>query len=402
MKEAQLHQLLPACSVTLFSSNVQTVEAFEHLCADWRCASLACHTQKGDIKAAQNYYSANTVSPDLLIIETNETSADTLIAQLEELAAHCRSETAAILIGPENDVNLYRRLTRMGVLDYLVTPVATERLLEVIATAALDRLGIADNLMTVVMGSRGGGGTTTVSSLIAYGLSGLASRKTALCDLLPGRSALPVLWGVECPGGLADLAKAFQSGDISALYRLAPKAMEHLHLFTPATDTPFDFALGHDEQMNLLQGLRQHFPNLVYDTAGFTPKILKSLIPTAPHVVMVTPPTVTGLRAAKKFMTQIEPLRGGDAGGIKIVLNRCKELGNDELRSKDIVAVLGQEPALEIVYDKQLAAKLENGGWRDYAPAQKIAAELMTMIGQDVNSASTPKKKGGLMAWLGE
>ncbi len=400
MKDAQLNQLLPACSVTLFSSNAQTIEAFKHLCGDWRAASLTCTTQKGGIKDAQIFY-AQGPSPDLLIVETTETNEDVLVQQLIDLANQCAASTAAILIGPENDVNLYRRLTRMGVLDYLVTPVATERLMEVVATAALDRHGIADNLMTVVMGSRGGGGTTTVASMIAYGLAG-AGRKTALCDLLPGRSALPVLWGTECPGGLADLAKAFQSGDISAIYRLAPKAMEHLHLFTPATDTPFDFALGHDEQMNLLQGLRQHFPNLVYDTAGFTPKILKTLIPTAPNVVMVTPPTVTGLRAAKKFMTQIEPLRGGDAGGIKIVLNRCKELGSDELRSKDIEAALGQAPAVEIAYDKSLAAKLENGGWRDYAPAQKITSELLAMIGVETGGSAKPMKKGGLMAWLGE
>lgn len=401
MNDAQLHQLLPACSVTLFSSNAQTAEAFAHLCADWRSASLTCAVHKGGIQEAQNHYKNGNASPDLLIVETSETGADALVAQLEELAGHCSEGTAAILIGPENDVNLYRRLTRMGVLDYLVTPVAFERLMEVVATAALDRHGIADNLMTVVMGSRGGGGTTTVASLIAHGLAN-AGRKTALCDLLPGRSALPVLWGTECPGGLADLAKAFQSGDISALYRLAPKAMEHLHLFTPATDTPFDFALGHDDQMNLLQGLRQHFPNLVYDTAGFTPKILKSLIPTAPNVVMVTPPTVTGLRAAKKFMTQIEPLRGGEAGAIKIVLNRCKELGSDELRRKDIESALGQDAAVEITYDKTLAAKLENGGWRDYAPAHKITHDLMTMIGLDANGPAPAKKKGGLMAWLGE
>jgi pilus assembly protein CpaE len=397
MKDAQLNQLLPACSLTLFSANGETRAAFEALATDWRCANLTLATQKGGIADAQKYYTQHP-SPDLLIVETQETKTESLIAALENLAAHCADNTAAILIGPENDVDLYRRLTRMGVLDYLVAPITTDRLLDVVAGAVLERFGIASNDMVVVLGSRGGAGTTSIASLIAWGVA-QSGRKTALCDLLPGRSPLPVLWGVECPGGLADLGKAFKAGDIDNLYRLCPKANDALHLFTPATDTPFDFALGHDEQAALLQGLRQHFPMLVYDTAGFTPKMLKTLIPTAPHVFLVTPPTVSGLRSTRKLLSQIEPLRG-HSGAIKIVLNRCKEF-NEELGRKDVEAALGVAPALEIAYDKTLAGKIESGTWREYAPAQGIANSLLRLMGAHGTDAKTTPKKGGMLKWLG-
>ncbi len=394
MKDSHFNQLLPACSLTVFSPSEATRASFEALAADWRCANLTLEARKGGIGEARAYYETNP-SPDLLIVETAETGTEVLVKGLEDLAANCAANTAAILIGPENDVDLYRRLTRMGVLDYLVAPVTTERLLDVVASSVLDKFGIADNSMTVVLGSRGGAGTTAVSSLLAWGLAEQAGRKTALCDLLPGRSPLPVLWGVECPGGLADLAKAFKANDISSLYRLAPKALDQLHLFTPATDTPFDFALGHDEQAALLQGLRQHFPCLVYDTAGFTPKMLKTLIPTAPHVLLVTPPTVSGLRAAKKLLSQIEPIRGGDASAIKIVLNRRGELGSDELSKKDVQAVLGQAPALEIEYDKSLAGKLENGTWREYGPSHNIARQLLQLVDVEAGAAKAQNTAKG-------
>lgn len=401
MSDTLLNQLLPSCSLSIFSPDGDTRDAFIALKKDWRCASLTLEAHKGGIDEAKKHFKENK-SPDLLIVHTSETDTDKLIKSLESLAEDCSEGTAAILIGPENDVNLYRRLTRMGVLDYLVAPVSTERLLDVIGTAALDRHGIADNLMTIVMGSRGGAGTSVVSSLLAYALSEVSNRKTALCDLMPGRSALPVYWNTECPGGLADLAKAFNADDINALYRLAPKALEHLHIFTPSTDTPFEFALGHDEQMDLLQGLRQHFPTLVYDTAGFTPKILKSLIPTAPHVILVTPPSITGLRATKKMLSQIEPIRGGNSASIKIVLNRCKEMPNDELSSKDIATVLGHTPELEIAYDRNLAAKMETGTWQDSSDAQKIAAQLLSLVDQNVDTKNIVKEKtkGGFLGWL--
>lgn len=397
-----LNQLLPGCSLGLFSNDKATIKTFEALKDDWRCASLTLKKHNGGIKDATDYYKDNK-SPDLLLIQTNESDADALVQSLENLAEYCSENTSAILIGPENDVNLYRRLTRMGVLDYLVAPVSPERLLDIVGTAALDKHGIADNLMSIVMGSRGGAGTSVIASLLAYGLSEIGGRKTALCDLMPGRSALPVYWSTECPGGLADLASAFQSGDISALYRLAPKASENLHIFTPSTDTPFEFALGHDEQMELLQGLRQHFPTLVYDTAGFTPKILKNIIPSAPHVIMVTPPTVTGLRSTKKMLSQIEPIRGGDSGHIKIVLNRVKEMGSDELSPKDIKEIIGHEPELEIMYDKNIAAKLETGQWRDDNQVLSIAGELAALVDPNSNTKSLKArggKKGGLLSWL--
>lgn len=394
MKEHHFNQLLPACSLTVFSGSETTRKAFEALAQDWRCANLTLESRKGGIKEAQSFYESHP-SPDLLIVETTETGTDVLVKGLEDLAGQCAANTSAVLIGPENDVDLYRKLTRMGVLDYLVAPVTTERLLDVVASAVLDKFGIADNAMTVVLGSRGGAGTTAVSSLLAWGLAEMAGRKTALCDLMPGRSPLPVLWGVECPGGLADLAKAFKANDISSLYRLAPKALDNLHLFTPATDTPFDFALGHDEQAALLQGLRQHFPCLVYDTAGFTPKMLKTLIPTAPHVLLVTPPTVSGLRAAKKLLSQIEPIRGGDASAIKIVLNRRGELGGDELAKKDVQAVLGQAPALDIDYDKSLGGRLENGTWREHGNAQSIARQLLQLVDVDAGAAKTASAAKG-------
>lgn len=404
MSEGQLNQLLPTCTLALFSKSAETVAAFEALENDWRCANLTFEVHKGGKEEAQTYY-AGHASPDILIIETRETDKRELLASLETLAANCADNTSAILIGPDNDVDLYRTLTRMGVLDYLVTPVTTERLLEVIGTAILDKFGIADNTMSVVLGSHGGVGTSSIASMLAHGLAQNAGKKTALCDLLPGRSPLPVFWGVECPGGLADLAKAFKANDIASLYRLAPRALDNLHLFTPATDTPFDFALGHDEQVELLQGLRQHFPYLVYDTAGFTPKILKALIPTAPHVLLITTPAVTSLRATKKMLSQIEPLRGGDASAIKIILNRSKELGHDELSRKDVEAALGHAPALEIAYDRHLAAKLETGVWRDFAPAQTITADLLGLLGLNApaQKRAVPEKKAKankLLSWL--
>lgn len=406
MEHGHLNQLLPACSLTLFSNNGESRSVFEALANDWRCANLTLDAQKGTMKDAQDYYASNP-SPDILMVETTETQIEVLVASLESLAAQCADNTAAVLIGPDNDVNLYRKLTRMGVLDYLVAPVTTDRLLDVVGAAVLERFGIAGNTMTVVMGSRGGAGTTTVASHLAHALASLAGKKTALFDLLPGRSALPVYWGVECPGGLADLSRALKAQDIDNLYRLVPKARDNLHMFTPVIDSSFEFALGHDEQMEMLQGLRQHFPYLVYDTAGFTPKVLKALIPTAPHILLVTPPTISGLRAAKRLLSQIEPLRGGSTGTIHVVLNRCKELSSDELPKKDIEAALGKEPEVGIVYDRQLATRMESGSWQDNPASRVIEADLLNLLGLGAYASKVEpvaQKKGvfGKMSgWFG-
>ena len=113
--------LLPAARVHLFLKDTETREAAQKFQNDWRFARVEVSVEEGDVETVILSYK-DTTSPDLVIIET-ETTDDSFTAQLERLSQHCNEGTNAVIVGPVNDVNLYRALTTMGVSDYVVKPV---------------------------------------------------------------------------------------------------------------------------------------------------------------------------------------------------------------------------------------------------------------------------------------
>src|SRR5688572_19523640 len=113
--------LLPASRVDFYTLDDATAATAGHLTSDWRFARVAIHVTRGGIDAAVAAYS-QYASPDMIIVETNDIS-ENFIGQLGQLAGVCAAGTDAVIVGPMNDVHLYRNLVGMGVRDYLVRPV---------------------------------------------------------------------------------------------------------------------------------------------------------------------------------------------------------------------------------------------------------------------------------------
>src|SRR5690606_23129711 len=109
---------------------------------------------------------------------------------------------------PVNDVNLYRKLIGMGVSDYLVKPVQQEELSNDIAASLIERIGASGSRLIVMMGAKGGVGTTVLSEGLAWGLSEDLGQKTFFLDAAGGWSTLPVGMDFEPATTLADALRA--------------------------------------------------------------------------------------------------------------------------------------------------------------------------------------------------
>ncbi|HEY8191262.1 MAG TPA: type II secretion protein ATPase, partial [Alphaproteobacteria bacterium] len=153
--------LLPGARVALFTRDSETKATFLALQKDWRFARVELDVQDGDITTAISAYQ-KTPSPDLVLVQT-DTIDDGFSGSLEALAGACAEGTAAIVIGPVNDVNLYRRMIGMGVSDYLVRPLKTEPLANDIAATLIEKIGAAGSRLIAMIGSKGGVGATVLA-----------------------------------------------------------------------------------------------------------------------------------------------------------------------------------------------------------------------------------------------
>ena len=210
--------LLPGARVTLFTRDADTRAAFTAIAQDWRFARVTLDVIEGDVSTAIETYTSYA-SPNLVIVQTEEIS-DAFTDKIEALGGACSETTAAIIIGPVNDVNLYRRLVGMGVSDYLVKPIKTEHLANDIAATLIKRIGATSSRLIALMGAKGGVGVSMAAQTIAWSTADVLGQKTFLLDASGGWSTLSVGMEFEPTTTLADAARAAAEANEDALSRM--------------------------------------------------------------------------------------------------------------------------------------------------------------------------------------
>jgi len=98
-------RLVPHITIQAFCENAKTAQMIEQAVSDRRMNKAALTTHNGGVNAAIEIYRLNP-TPNLIIIESSSQSHE-LIDNLTELAGVCDASTKVIVIGHQNDVELY-------------------------------------------------------------------------------------------------------------------------------------------------------------------------------------------------------------------------------------------------------------------------------------------------------
>lgn len=354
--------LLPTSSVDLFLKDKQTLNAARALVGDWRYARVDVSVKEGDVNTAiQSYEQAK--SPHLIIIET-DTTDDNFIEKLEELSAHCEENTNAIVIGPVNDVNLYRSLTSMGVSDYLVRPVPLETLSEIIASGLIEKLGTSGSRLIAVLGSKGGVGTSSLTQGLACGLSEKLNHKTFLMDAAGGWSSLSVGMGFEPSATLHEAVKVAGNKDMDSFNRMLHQVNDKLTILATGADSMLEVSVHAQQYEDLIDFIMQTYPVVVVDLSNAIPSLKRTVLNKAHEIIMVTTPTLPSLRAARTLMSEIKMLHGGQDDHVDLVVNMAGMIPAKEVPSKDIEAALDMKPNVIVPFDAKLFVGSENEGRR--------------------------------------
>ncbi len=145
-----------------------------------------CH--KGGLRDAVQALSV-TASPNMLLVDLSECGDP--VNDINALAEVCEPGTIVIALGQVNDVRLYRDLLASGIHDYMLKPLAVKTMREALESAqevfAAPRAGESDtgrkHIGTVVIGTRGGVGASTLATSLAWEFSEQHKLATALLDL---------------------------------------------------------------------------------------------------------------------------------------------------------------------------------------------------------------------------
>lgn len=350
--------LLPSAGVAVYSRDRETLDAARGLEDDWRFARVQIQVEEGDIEIATNAYKEFS-SPDIVIVQTDTIDED-FVKKLESLGSQCNEGTAAIVIGPVNDVYLYRRMIDMGISDYLVRPVKTEILADVIAKTVIEKIGVTGSRLIAFTGAKGGVGTSTIAQAAAWSVSDILGQKAILMDTAGGWSTTGVGLGFEPSTTLAEAARAAGNKDEDSIKRMLFRASDKLSVLASGGDVMLEAPIEAGQLEDLLTMLMATYPVVIADLSHSSETLKNAVLSKASQIVIVSTPSLTSLRLARSLIQEIKEHRGGEVGGIEMIVNMQGIAPKNEPTKKDIEQVMEFKISSIIPFNPEVFMILES------------------------------------------
>jgi pilus assembly protein CpaE len=386
---------VPRISIHVFHVHPDLAATAERASADRRLSKAHMLVSEGGVGAAVECYK-NSVSPNLLVVETSAQGAEAL-AELETLADVCEENTKVVVIGRSNDVQLYRELIRRGVSEYLVAPLAPVQLIETISSLYVNPEAPPIGRVVTFISARGGAGASTLAHNVGSYVAESLKVDTAILDFdLPfGTAGLDFN---QDPGqGIADALAASDRLDDVFLERLLIKCSKHLSLFAAPAMVDRVYDAKDVAYEAVIDQIRETTPCVVVDLPHAWTSWARQTLLASDEIALVATPDLASLRNAKNIFDLIRSDRPNDAPP-RLIINQVGIPKRPEISVKEFAAALDVEPSFVIPFEPQLFGTAANNGQMliEVQPKSKVAegvrglAELLT--GRGVQQV--PKKSG--------
>jgi pilus assembly protein CpaE len=266
---------------------------------------------KGGLRNAVQTLSVSA-SPNILFVDMSE-SGDPL-NDINGLAEVCEPGTVVIAAGQVNDVRLYRDLIASGIQEYLLKPFTADHIRDAFANAQMTISGPRTteantdkpNVMTAVIGARGGVGASTIASSLAWLMGDKASRSTALLDLDVhfGTGALSL--DLEPGRGLTDAIE--NPGRIDGLFIERAMVRANDRLCVLSAEAPINQPMLTDGSafFQLQEEIRHAFEGTVIDFPRQTMVQFPHLLGDVHVVVLVVEFTLAATRDAIRILSWLK------------------------------------------------------------------------------------------------
>jgi pilus assembly protein CpaE len=389
----------PRVSVQAFCETVETAAAVQAAGEDRRLGKAHLKIQMGGITAAVEAYSGSS-TPNVIVIETENRNTD-ILGGLDQLANVCDGGTRVIVIGRQNDVLLYRELTRRGVSDYLIAPVGPLDIVRAICGLFSSPDAKPVGRVIAVVGAKGGVGASTVAHNIAFSIAKDLQLDTVVGDLDLGFGTAGLDFNQDPPQGIADAVFSPDRIDTNFVDRLLSKCTDHLSLLAaPATlDRVYDFSS--ESFDSILDALRVTMPFVVLDVPHLWSGWTRRTLVAADDILIVAAPDLANLRNAKNLLDLLKAQRPNDRRPFYL-LNCVGVPKRPEIGSADFAKALEDQPVAVIPFDPHtFGTAANNGQMIAEMSASHRTAESFRQIAQLLTGrADTKKSKSSLFAPL--
>ena len=265
----------------------------------------------GGYDAALGFYDKNT-TPHLIILETNSTG-DKLLSEIEGLAEVCDAGTSLLLLGTQNDIQMYRELTRRGVSDYLITPIDPRQILETVLSIFVDPEAPDLARTLAFFGVRGGCGSSTIAHNVASILSEEMDEDVVLIDMDIAFGTAALAFNLEASQGVHTALADPERLDEVLLERFLLPYGDNLKILGSPATLEFEGSIRIESLDRLLDLTRRRASYVIVDLPHIWVPWSRQVLYDADQAVLTGPADLAGLRDMKNLYERLDKSRGTTA-----------------------------------------------------------------------------------------
>lgn len=315
----------------------------------------------GGVKEAIELY-GDKKSPAYLIIDIS--NSELPISDVGRLLEVCSPNVNIIAVGLKNEVSIYRDLRKIGVYEYLLSPLFPEILERTLSSMLSGQSKVEApakvGKIIACMGSRGGVGTTFITSNLAAMLSGEKLRRVVLLDLDPYFGTLSLNFDLKPNAGLRDAFENPARIDQVFIDRLLTSVNERLFILSSEEALQEKTKYKIEGLEELLKYLSKQFHYVIVDVPHFYNDLISAMILKANILVLISEPSITGLRDSGRILQFVRTESRSNRS--IIVMNKYGQYGKSEISTEAVEKVLKNKVNHVIRYDNVIPAESINQG----------------------------------------
>jgi pilus assembly protein CpaE len=338
-------------------------------------------------------------SPTALMVDVS--GSELPVTEIHKLAEVCEPGVSVVVVGDRNDVGLYRNLIRAGVGDYIVKPL-TRSLVQNVLSAQLESGGgpvtAAQTFshqklgsVVAVLGTRGGVGTTTVATNLAWYLANNETRRVALVDLdiFFGDAALSL--NVKIAGGLREVLE--NPTRIDELYLERTMVLSGKRLYVLAAEERLDIPVKLDPEAlpTLFDPLRKQYHYIVVDVPRQSGGFIQQVMDAAGIRIIVTDQSAHSIRDTVRLRRFFDAPQANQRN--IVVLNRAGELGKADISAKMMTDTIGMPIDVTIPYHPKSIIAAANAGTAVTETKGPVTTAIQDLASELIGRRETKRRR---------
>lgn len=325
-----------------------------------------------------------------------------LTDRLTTLMQSVAGRSAVLLVGAENDITLYRQVIMLGVTDYLLaSDLSVKQIRRAVLTASRSEpeTVVAENAptarVTVIIGVRGGIGTTSVTTGLAWQIANQQDRQVGLIDLDLQFGTAALSLDLDPGSGLREALENSDRIDSLFVASAMVQSGRNLNILSAEESPARHVSISPESISRLLEAVKPDLDHILLEVPRHLIGAAVPVMETAEDVLLVTDLSLAGLRDTGRIRNSLTDVLGD--GKVHLVACRVGLNSDARLSIGEFEKILQTKFTVVIEEDPKAGKAALEGKPIGSGPAKPKTGEAVAKLARLVAGVAEDTGKKGLL-----